>query len=196
MIGNSFICDVKRKDSKKDNKEKDSKKDNKGKDSKKDNKMVPADDDKLNSINEAIKKLQKLKIEIRNKIQPINNSINKLPRDLQLRLVELDKMDIEINDLINVAWQEIYEKKRRGQKKISINKIKDTKEYVNELRYILISKITMLKTFCSKIDSPNSDAKDRINKNDTGDSLIKIIEYMELYRKRLKTNFNLRLISD
>ena len=196
IIKKKIVRKIKRKDSKKDNKEKDSKKDNKEKDSKKDNKMVPADKDKLNSINEAIKKLQKLKIEIQNKIQPINNSINKLLRDLQLRLVELDKMDIEINDLINVAWREIYEKKRRGQQNISINKIKDTEEYVNELRYILTSKITMLKTFCSKIDSPNSDAKDRINKNDAGDSLIKIIEYMELYRKRLKTNFNLRLISD
>ena len=38
--------------------------------------MVPADKDKLNLINETIKKLQKLKIDIRNKIQPINNSIN------------------------------------------------------------------------------------------------------------------------
>ena len=75
--------------------------------------MVPAHKDKLDLINQTIKKLQKLKIDIRNKIQPINNSINKLPRDLQLRLVELAKMDIEINDLINVAWQEIYEKKRR-----------------------------------------------------------------------------------
>ena len=42
-------------------------------------------------------------------------------------------MDIEINDLINAAWQEFYDKKRRDQKKITINKIKDTKEYVNEL---------------------------------------------------------------
>ena len=113
LIGNSCIYDVKKKGRKKDNKEEDGKKDDKEKDSKKDNKMVPAHKDKLNLINETIKKLQKLKIDIRNKIQPINNSINKLLRDLQLRLVELAKMDIEINDLINVAWQEIYEKKRR-----------------------------------------------------------------------------------
>ena len=45
----------------------------------------------------------------------------------------------------------------------------------------------MLKTFCSKIDSLNSDVKDIINKNNAGDGLIKIIEYMELYRNRLKT---------
>ena len=45
----------------------------------------------------------------------------------------------------------------------------------------------MLETFYSKIDSLNSEVKGRINKNNTGDSLIKIIEYMELCRKRLKT---------
>ena len=45
----------------------------------------------------------------------------------------------------------------------------------------------MLETFYSKINSFNSEVKGRINKNNTSDSLIKIIEYMDIYRKRLKT---------
>ena len=49
------------------NKRKGSKEDNTEKDSKKDNKMALADKDKLNLINETIKKLRKLKIEIRKK---------------------------------------------------------------------------------------------------------------------------------
>ena len=39
----------------------------------------------------------------------------------------------------------------------------------------------MLETFYSKIDSLNSEVKGRINKNNTSDSLIKIIEYMDIY---------------
>ena len=45
----------------------------------------------------------------------------------------------------------------------------------------------MLETFYSKINSFNSEVKGRINTNNTSDNLIKIIEYMDIYRKRLKT---------
>ena len=59
--------------------------------------------------------------------------MGELPKDLQLKLSQLNNIDIIINELINVIWHEFHEKKRRGQRKIKINKIKDTKGYVNEL---------------------------------------------------------------
>ena len=77
--------------------------------------------------------------------------------------------------------RDLWEKKR-GQKKINIDKIKDTGSYVNELTHIVNSKIA-IKTFCSKLDNLESDMKDKISNKEGLDN---IIAYLESYKKILK----------
>ena len=108
--------------------------------------------------------------------------MRELPHDLQLKLSELNEIDPIINDLINDIWYELYEKKR-GQRKININKIKDTKGYVNELAPIVSSKIMMIKTFYSKLDNVMPDIQNKIKNKEGKDE---IISYLESYKKRLQ----------
>ena len=110
--------------------------------------------------------------------------MGELPKDLQLKLSQLNNIDIIINELINVIWHEFHEKKRRGQRKIKINKIKDTKGYVNELTLIVSFKLTMIKTFYSKLDDAMPDIQNKIKNTESTDE---IISYLESYKKRLKT---------
>ena len=78
-------------------------------------------------------------------------------------------------------------KKEEAKKKINIDKIKDTDRYVDELIRTVNSKIEMIKTFCSKLDSVRSDTKDKINNKE---SLDEITAYLESYKKKIK---NIRL---
>ena len=161
-INYSMVGDIKEKD----NNEKDTKKDIKG------------------LIITLSKKLINLKSKIENNIKSAHKKMRELPNDLQLKLSELNNIDTIINDLINVIWYELHEKKRRGQRKINTNKIKDTKGYVNELAPIVSSKLMMIKTFYSKLDSVKPDIQNKI-KNKEG--IDEIMSYLESYKKRLKT---------
>ena len=162
-INNSMVADIKEKHY---NNEKYTKKDNK--------KLI---------ITQS-KKLINLKSTIESNIKSVNKKMRKLPKGLQLKLSQLNNIDIIINELINVIWHELHEKKRRGQSKIKIKKIKDTKGYVNELTLIVSFKLTMIKTFYSKLDDVMPDIQNKIKNKESTDE---IISYLESYKKRLKT---------
>ena len=140
--------------------------------------------DKKKLIITQSKKLINLKSTIENNIKSVNKKMRELPKDLQLKLSQLNNIDIIINELINVIWHELHEKKRRGQRKIKVNKIKDTKGYVNELTLIVSFKLTMIKTFYSKLDDAMPDIQNKIKNKESTDE---IISYLESYKKRLKT---------
>ena len=103
---------------------------------------------------------------------------------MQLKLSELNNIDTIINDSINVTWYELHEKKRRGQRKTNINKIKDTKGYVKELAPIVSSKSMMIKTFYLKLDGVKLDIQNKIKTKEGTDE---IMSHLESYKKRLNT---------
>ena len=70
--------------------------------------------------------------------------MRKLQDDSWLRLVELNKIDAILDDAINVAWCEIYVKKRKSQKMINIDQHNDIDGYV--------SKLTGVINFKNKVD--------------------------------------------
>ena len=127
LIGNSHICDVKRKDCKKDNKEKDSddSKNVNNNDDNNDNDNDKLIDKLLNNKNKLhnfsdkvlnnsfiIAKLKE-KILINNeKIREIFNNINISKKDVSSKLDKYKKINILNDDLINHIWRMIYGKNR------------------------------------------------------------------------------------
>ena len=47
---------------------------------------------------------------------------------------------------MSVIWCEIYEKDKKGIKKIDVNKIKNTDGFIHQLKIIINNKIILLKT--------------------------------------------------
>ena len=70
--------------------------------------------------------------------------LKKLPKESQPKLTELIRLDTISNDSINVIWREIYERDKKGIKKIDVNKIKNVDVFIHQLKKIN-NKIVLLK---------------------------------------------------
>ena len=91
---------------------------------------------KINLINRINRRLAKLKTKVANKIKSVSKAMRKLQDDSWLRLVELNKIDDILDDVINLVRYEIYVK-RKSPEKINIDKHKDIDEYVSKLTVIV-----------------------------------------------------------
>ena len=74
----------------------------------------------------------------------IYTTLKKLPEASQSKLTELVRLDTILNDSINVIWREIYERDKKGIKKIDVNKIKNADVFIHQLKKIN-NKIVLLK---------------------------------------------------
>ena len=74
----------------------------------------------------------------------ICTTLKKLPKESQSKLTELVRLDTILNDSINVIWCEIYERDKKGIKKIDVNKIKNVDVFIHQLKKIN-NKIVLLK---------------------------------------------------
>ena len=74
------------------------------------------------------------------------SSLKKLPNKSQPKLTELFRLDAISNNSINVIWREIYERDKKGVKKIDVNKIKNVDGFIDQLKNIIDNKTVLLKT--------------------------------------------------
>ena len=70
----------------------------------------------------------------------IYSALKKLPNESQPKLTELFRLDTISNDSINVIWHEIYERDKKGIKKIDVNKIKNVDGFIHQLINIINNK--------------------------------------------------------
>ena len=80
--------------------------------------------DKQELVKQRYKRLLETKETIKNNIELIYTALKKLPKASQSKLTELVRLDTILNDSINVIWCEIYERDKKGIKKIDVNKKK------------------------------------------------------------------------
>ena len=106
-------------------------------DTKPDNDLATNDDirasiiDKQETIKKRYKSLLETKKTIKNNVDSVYNALKKLPKESQPKLIELIRLDTILDDSINVIWCEIYERDKKGIKKIDINKIKDVDIFIH-----------------------------------------------------------------
>ena len=151
MIGNSCICDVERKGSKKDSdaKRKGSKKDN-NKDKDKDNlidKLLNNKDKLHNFIDKVLNNLTniaKLKKILINKKEV--GELNIPIRNIRLKLDNYKKINILYDDLINHVWRMIFDKNRVNNEmnNIDSNIVEDTKTYLTKYIKIVSDKQVLI----------------------------------------------------
>ena len=122
----------------------------------------------------------------------INSALKKLPKESQPKLIELVRLDTILNDSINVIWREIYERDKKGLKKIDVNKIKNVDTFIHQLNIVINNKKQLLKTLVIvKLNRIISDIKtkskidDVYNFNDK-DKLFMIYNDLDKYMKHLK----------
>ena len=121
----------------------------------------------------------------------VYNALKKLPNEPQSKLIELIRLDTLLNDSINVIWREIYERDKKGLKKIDINKIKNVDIFIHHLNIVTNNKKQLLKTVIVKLNCIISDIKtkskidDVYNFNDK-DKLFMIYNDLDKYIKHLK----------
>ena len=122
----------------------------------------------------------------------INSALKKLPKESQPKLIELVKLYTILNDSINAIWREIYERAKKGLKKIDVNKIKNADTFIHQLNIIINNKKQLLKTLVIvKLNRiiRNITTKSKIdnlyNFNDK-DKLIMIYNDLDKYMKHLK----------
>ena len=182
LIGNSCICDVKRKGCKIDNKEKDSadSEDNKDNTDNDNNDNNGNDNDNYNDNNKLIHILldnkdefhnfndkvlnnliiiAKLKKEILNnseKIRAISKIIEKVPKnDLRLKLDIYKKLNILLDDLINHIWRLIYGKNMKVNNEIDnidCDKVEDAKIYASKYINIVNDKLCLIRNVSDSIE--------------------------------------------
>ena len=61
----------------------------------------------------------------------IYSALKKLPNESQPKLTELLRLDTILNNSINVIWPQIYERDKKGIKKIDVNKIKNVDGFIH-----------------------------------------------------------------
>ena len=122
----------------------------------------------------------------------IYSALKKLPKESQPKLIELVRLDTILNDSINVIWREIYERDKKGLKKIDVNKIKNVDTFIHQLNIVINNKKQLLKTLIIvKLNCIISDinTKSKINNvynfNDK-DKLFIINDDLDKYMKILK----------
>ena len=118
----------------------------KKKNTKPDIKLATSDDikanltDKQKLIKKRYKSLLETKKTIKNNIELIYSALKKLPNESQPKLIELVRLDTLLNDSINVIWREIYERDKKGIKRIDINKIKNIDVVIHQLNIVINNK--------------------------------------------------------
>ena len=115
-----------------------------------------------------------------------------MPKDSQPKLIELGRLDTILNDSINVICHEIYERDKKGLKKIDVNKVKNVDIFIHHLNIVINNKKQLLKTLVIvKLNRIISDIKtkskidDVYNFNDK-DKLFMIYNDLDKYMKHLK----------
>ena len=118
----------------------------KKKNTKPDIKLATSDDikahltDKQKLIKKRYKSLLETKKTIKNNIDSVCDTLKKLPKESQSKLIELIRLDTLLNDSINVIWREIYERDKTGIKRIDINKIKNIDIVIHQLNIVINNK--------------------------------------------------------
>ena len=137
----------------------------------------------------------------------IYTTLKKLPKESQSKLTELVRLDTILNDSINVIWREIYERDKKGIKKIDVNKIKNFHGFIHQLKIIINDKIVLLKTsVIVKLNLIISNIKEKSKIDDVYDyndidKLFMIYNDLDKYMKHLKNDITgikqiLKTISD
>ena len=83
--------------------------------------------------------------------------------DSWLRLAELNKIDVIIDEALNVVWNGNYGKNRISPEKININKYKDIDGYVSKLTDVINNKIELVNRMGGVIDHVMSEIKNETN---------------------------------
>ena len=97
----------------------------------------------------------------------IYSALKRLPKESQPKLTELIRLDTISNDSINVIWREIYERDKKGIKKIDVNKIKNFDGFIHQLKIIINNEIWFLKTsVIVKLNLIISDLKEKSGMDD------------------------------
>ena len=123
--------------------------------------------DKQKLVKQRYKSLLDTKKTIKNNIELINSALKKLPNESQPKLTELFRLDTISNDSINVIWREIYERDKKGIKKIDVNKIKNVDRFIDQLKNITNNKTVLLKTIVIvKLSCIISDLKEKSGMDD------------------------------
>ena len=76
----------------------------------------------------------------------VYSGLKKLPRESQSKANELIKLDTILNDSINVIWRQIYDRDKKGVKKIDTKKLENVDSFIYESIAIINHKILLLKT--------------------------------------------------
>ena len=123
---------------------------------------------KIDTINKMNKKLAKVKTDVTKKIELIYESMYELQDEIYnddscLRLVELHKIDVIIDEALNVVWNAICEKNRMNPEKIKIDKHKDIDGYVSKLTDVINNEIELVNRMCESIDHVMSEIKNETN---------------------------------
>ena len=111
-----------------------------------------------------------------NKINSIDKRISLISNEMKVEYMQ--DINSKIVDLIDTIWIEIYGKKRRCQKYINIDNVKNIKGFSNELKCSILSKIEMIRTFNLSLNNIGNDMKNIA-------SLDKLKNYIDTYKKRL-----------
>ena len=163
-----------------------------------DNDLATSDDikahiiDKQKLIRQRYKSFLETKKTIKNNIELIYTALKKLPKESKSKITELIRLDTILNDLINVIWYAIYERDKKGIKKIDLNKIKNVDGFIHQLKNIINNNVVLLKTtVIAKLNFIISDIKEKskiddvYNYNDI-DKLFMIYNDLDKYIKHLK----------
>ena len=102
--------------------------------------------DKQKIIKQRFKSLIQTKKTIKNNIELIYSALKRLPKESQLKLIELIRLDTISNDSTNVVWREIYERERKFFKKTDANKVKNVDGFIDQLINVINNKTVLLKT--------------------------------------------------
>ena len=122
----------------------------------------------------------------------IYSALKKLTNESQPKITEFLRLDTILNDSVNVIWREIYERDKKGIKKIDVSKIKNVDGFIHQLKNIISNKIVLLKTsvmvklnlIISKLKE-KSGTDDAYNYNDI-DKLFMINNDLDKFMKHLK----------
>ena len=115
----------------------------------------------------------------------IYSALKNLPNELQPKIIELVRLDTILNDSINVIWREIYERDKKGMKKIDVNKIHQLKIMINN-KIALLKTIAIVKLNLIIRKLKEKSGMDDVYNYDDIDKLFMINNDLDKYMKHLK----------
>ena len=110
---------------------------------------------KIDTINQMNKRLEKEKTEVTKKIDLIYESICELQDEIYSDAIR--------DESLNVAWNMICGENRISPEEIKIDKHKDIGRYVSKLTGVINNKIELLNRMCESIDHVMSEIKNETN---------------------------------